>query len=128
MITFEVDFDEVVKNLRDIGNKSRVRVAVKYALSKVAIQMRKDSIPLVPRDTGELVNSWRVDKGADWIEVGYDIIYAMYQHQGMRADGTHIIRNRPAGGQSFFLKEPLDSNLQKYFDIFEKEVFTRLFG
>jgi hypothetical protein len=60
------------------------------------------------------------------LEAGYNIIYAMYQHQGRRADGSHIIRNRPAGGETFFLKTTLDRNGQKYIDLFEKIVFAEL--
>lgn len=33
--------------------------------------------------------------------------YAAYQHEGMRADGTHVIQNRPGGGQDKFLEGPL---------------------
>lgn len=126
MIKLDVDFKELSQNLKTLANPNQTRKAVNYALSKVALEMRKDVIPRVPRDTGELVNSWEVQKTDDYIEAGFNLIYAQYQHQGMRADGTYIIRNRPAGGETYFFKNSINANLKKYFDIFEEEVFKQL--
>ncbi len=33
--------------------------------------------------------------------------YAAYQHEGMRADGSHVIRNNPGGGGPKYLEGPL---------------------
>jgi hypothetical protein len=129
MINLKIDTKSLQKTLNKIADKKRVSKIVSKALSKVALAIRQDSIPLTPRGTGELVNSWRVVKENDLtVEIGYDIVYAMYQHQGRREDGTYIIRNRPAGGQSFFLKEPIDQNAKKYFDLFEELVFKEIFN
>lgn len=38
---------------------------------------------------------------------GESSAYAAYQHEGMRADGSHVIVNRPGGGQSKFIEAPL---------------------
>jgi len=122
MLSFALDLKSLQKGLTNFQKDVVKRIP--KALEKVAEQIRIDSRDKVPQDTRELVNSWTVEKKGDLtLEAGYDIVYAMYQHQGRRADGTHIIRNRPAGGQSFFLKSTIDSNLQKYFDLFEKEIF-----
>jgi len=125
MLSIKIDFKKLktwlTKQPRLIDN------AVEKALIKVAKQIQTDTFPKVPNDTSELVNSWRTEnQGKLTLLAGYNIIYAMYQHQGRRADGTHIIRNRPAGGQTFFLKKTIDTNLQKYFDLFERTVFKLL--
>lgn len=122
-IVGEIDYKELLQQF-SLFNKREVSTAVNKALSKVAIQIRRDSINKVPRAKGGLINSWKVEKSDLTIEMGYDIIYAMYQHQGRRADGTHIIRNRPAGGQSYYLSEPLNQNLDKYFELFETEIIN----
>lgn len=122
MLSFALDLKPLQKGLANFQKDVVKRIP--KALEKVAEQIRIDSKDKVPQDTRELVNSWTVEKKNNLtLQAGYDIVYAMYQHQGRRADGTHIIRNRPAGGQSFFLKSTIDTNLQKYFDLFEKEIF-----
>lgn len=122
MLSFALDLKPLQKGLANFQKDVVKRIP--KALEKVAEQIRIDSRDKVPQDTRELVNSWTVEKkGNLTLQAGYDIVYAMYQHQGRRADGTHIIRNRPAGGETFFLKSTIDSNLQKYFDLFEKEIF-----
>jgi hypothetical protein len=125
MLSFKLDF----KDLKSWIDKQPKLVdkACLNALYKVAEQIEKDTKPDVPLDTKELVDSYTIEKkGKLTIEAGYDIVYAMYQHQGRRADGTHIIRNRPAGGKTFFLKSNLDKNAQKYIDLFAEIVFKEL--
>lgn len=126
--TFDLQFDtKEFDKLLDNFSGANLDSAVNKALKKVALQIRIDTRPSVPNDTSELENSWEIDEiSFDDLEVGYNIIYAMYQHQGRRADGTHIIRNRPAGGKSFFLKETIDSNLAKYYKMFETELLNNL--
>jgi len=117
------EFNKLLNNL----NGSKLDKSINKALKKVVNQIQIDTKPHVPNDTSDLLNSWEIDEiSFNEIEAGYNIIYAMYQHQGRREDGTHIILNRPAGGKSFFLKETIDQNLQKYFDMFEKEFFNNL--
>jgi len=117
------EFNKLLNNL----NGSKLDKSINKALKKVVNQIQIDTKPHVPNDTSDLLNSWEIDEiSFNEIQAGYNIIYAMYQHQGRREDGTHIILNRPAGGKSFFLKETIDQNLQKYFDMFEKEFFNNL--
>lgn len=127
MLTFDLDFKELETNLSRLSSPAFINSIAKEALHVVAKQIQKDSKPLVPKDTKDLVNSWKVENsGTLSLEAGYDIIYAMYQHQGVRSDGTHIIRNRPAGGESFFLKKPIDRNLKSYYKMYAKEIETQL--
>lgn len=126
MLSYEVEgLDKMAHNLRKLSSGALLLKAVSFALSKVAKELRTDVIPDTPRALGDLVNSWRVEKRSkDLIEVGYDIIYGAYQERGSRFDGSHKIENRPAGGKTGFLTKNIDDNLQKYYDIFEKEIMN----
>lgn len=128
MIEYKIDLDPLKKEFARLADKSVLNKAVLKGLAKVALELRGDVIPRTPRGLGQLVNSWRVEKGFDNdLEVGFDIIYAAYQERGKREDGTYVIKNRPAGGETGFMTKTIDENLQKYLDIFEKVVFTELF-
>jgi hypothetical protein len=97
--------------------------AVKRALNDTADLVLELAKPNLPKDTGKLRKSWRKEIISNLeMNAGFDIIYAMYQHQGRRADGTHIIRNRPAGGKSFFLKLAIDENEEKIFTYLYKQI------
>jgi hypothetical protein len=110
-------------NFLDNLKRKLIDKAITHAQSKVILQIKRDVTPHVPRASGELLNSWKVEKTDNKrLQAGFDIVYAMYQHQGRRADGSHIIRNRPAGGKSFFLKETIDDNYQKYFKIYARAI------
>lgn len=122
------DFKTVIKNLEIISNKSNINNAINKGLAKVALEIKRKATPFVPRGTGELLNSYEVQTIKGGLEIGFNEVYAMYQHQGRWQDGTHIIRNRPAGGQSYFLKQPIDQNLSSLLDIFEETYFRTLYG
>lgn len=71
----------------------------------------------VPHDTGRLQLTgnayWDVDSSA----VAFDTDYASYVHEGIRADGTHRIRNYQKGRKKKFLEDPLKMNLSKWLDV-----------
>ena len=125
MLQFNLDF----KDLKVWLDKqpSLMDKACLKGLYAVARQIEVDVKPDVPQDTKELIDSYIIEqKDKLTLQAGYNIIYAMYQHQGRRSDGTRIIRKRPAGGKTFFLKRKLDQNFQKYIDLFAKVVFKEL--
>lgn len=125
--TLKINTKPFLKYFKTAFSNKNIEPACYKALVKVAKQIRKDTYSSVPNDTSELEQSWEIERQSHTeIDAVYNIIYAMYQHQGRRADGTHIIRNRPAGGKSFFLKDTVDRNLKKYFDLFEEEFFKNL--
>ena len=69
---------------------------------------------VVPFDTGRLSQSGFFRKeGRYWI-TGYDTKYAMYQHEGMRRDGTRIVRNWSNGRKSKYLENPLKENISTW--------------
>ena len=97
------------------GKMNRMDRETKRAVSKAlddTVEMVYDLVlPNLPHDTGDLMDSWKVEiKNMVERQAGFDTDYAMYQHQGRSKDGTHIIRNRPAGGKTFFLKKAIDEN------------------
>jgi hypothetical protein len=114
----KLDTKEIDKYFKHISSHRNIHNAVKVALARVGIEIRRKSIEKTPRGLGELVNSWKVESDGLSIEAGFDIVYAMYQHQGMRQDGTHIIINRPAGGETYFLKNAIDENYKDLLQIF----------
>ena len=124
--TFNTELKKLAKYFKDL-DKATISKAVNIAISKVALEFKRDVLPFTPRDKGELLNSWEVKKNNLSIEEGYTEVYAMYQEMGMRQDGTHVIRNRPAGGKTYFMKETLDENRNKYLKMYEETVFNLLF-
>ena len=52
-------------------------------------------------------------EGKYWI-TGYDTKYAMYQHEGMRKDGSRIVRNWSNGRKSKYLENPLKENISTW--------------
>ena len=125
-INIGLDLTRITKELTRLSDKQTITKNYKKALYTVAKQINNDSKSKVPQDTLDLLNSWVIKWKGDDLLAGYDIIYAMYQHQGRRADGTHIIRNRPAGGQSFYLSTTLTANVKKYYKLFEREFFKNI--
>lgn len=129
MIKYTADISTLKTNLKKYSSAARVNKSVLFALSKVALKIRSDVIPKTPRGLGGLVNSWRIEKGfSNDIEVGFDIIYAAYQERGMRFKGDRVIVNRPAGGETRFLGNAIDENLESYFALFEETFLKHLFN
>jgi hypothetical protein len=102
-------FDNFINNTLSgaVGKANR-------GLEKVGNQIQADAYGLVPNDTGKLVESYKYRVTNGELEAGYNIIYASYQERGQRSDGTHKIENRPAGGETGFLRKTLYTNLDKY--------------
>jgi len=68
-----------------------------------------DSIPGPPNGVAEAV-------------IGFNTPYAAYQHEGARADGTHIVRNytEPSSGPKF-LESKRIRNRERYLKIMSRE-------
>lgn len=69
---------------------------------------------VVPFDTGRLSQSGFFRKEGQYWITGYDTKYAMYQHEGMRRDGTRIVRNWSNGRKSKYLENPLKENISTW--------------
>ncbi|MDZ4786726.1 MAG: hypothetical protein SGJ02_11695 [bacterium] len=115
-------FEKVFAKLEALERKV-VDVAYDKALRELGAKIGELSADKVPVEEGILKSTFTVQKIAGGWVCGYNTEYAMYQHQGMRKDGTHIINDRPGGGESFFLSGPVEANqtqllafLQERFD------------
>jgi adenylyl- and sulfurtransferase ThiI len=125
------DFEKQIKNLTDnlqtLGKKSKVEKAVYNALVKTAKKLHTLLKKKTPFGTGELYKSFKIEKQNNTsLQAGLNSVYAMYQEMGRRADGTHIIRRRPAGGETNYFKNTIDENSKELFKTFEEELANEL--
>ena len=91
---------------------SRVHAAIEQgcltAMPMVLALIESNANAKAPHDSGDLIgSSGTIPQGLEGT-VYYDADYAPYQHEGQRKDGSHVIRNRPAGGESYFLKSVVE--------------------
>lgn len=115
-------YKELAKNLERLARNAR-----KYVVgAEIANQIREDAKARVPNDTGELEASYHSFNEGNSLFVGYGAEYASYQHQGRRRDGSRIIRNRPAGGETYFLKNTLIANKNKYAVLIGRDFFKSI--
>lgn len=84
----------------------------------------------VPHDTGYLQASGHVfyDKAEDSWNVAYNTEYASFVHEGMRRDGSHIIRHYQKGRKKKYLEDPLKLNLSMFQQRGKEYVATKLQG
>ena len=68
----------------------------------------------VPFDTGRLSQSGFFRREGQYWITGYDTKYAMYQHEGMRRDGSRMVRNWSNGRKNKFLENPLKENISTW--------------
>jgi hypothetical protein len=102
---------------------------------KEAREQMADSLLLisrleVPHDTGFLQASGHVfyDLGEDSWNVAYNTEYASFVHEGMRRDGSHIIRHYQKGRKKKYLEDPLKLNLSMFQQKGKEYVATKLNG
>jgi hypothetical protein len=69
---------------------------------------------VVPFYSGRLSQSGFFRKEGQYWITGYDTKYAMYQHEGMRRDGSRIVRNWSNGRKNKFLENPLKENISTW--------------
>lgn len=105
---FQKVLERLTKQLDDIGKNAMMDMA-----DALLVLARLE----VPHDVGRLSSTgnafWDVDSSA----VAFDTDYASYVHEGIRADGTHRIRNYQKGRKKKYLEDPLKMNLSKWLDV-----------
>jgi len=69
---------------------------------------------VVPFASGRLSQSGFFRREGQYWLTGYDTKYAMYQHEGMRRDGTRIVRNWSNGRKNKYLENPLKENISTW--------------
>lgn len=102
--------DGVSKNLQKISSDK----ASDDWGQKASAQLLELSRREVPFDEGNLNRSGFNGKDSDGYFVAYTEEYAAYQHEGIRADGSRLVRNHKNGRKSKFLEDPLKENLYEW--------------
>jgi len=107
------DFDDKMEKM----DKEVVRTAKKIRMD-VALDIRQKSVDVAPKDKGVLRQNSGTRDFPNYSEVFYGGMasqYAIYQHEGMRADGTHVVKNytTPGTGRKF-LENTILENLPEY--------------
>ena len=80
----------------------------------------------VPHDEGILQASGFVGFDGDDVFVAYNTEYAAYQHEGIRKDGSHKIRNYQKGRKKKFLEDPLKMNISRWQEIARDNLLKEL--
>jgi hypothetical protein len=75
-------------------------------LIKTAERLRKLSISKSANVTGEMIKETKAFLSKPGVAtVAVNVPYAAYQHEGQRADGSRVIKNRTSPGQKHFLRK-----------------------
>jgi hypothetical protein len=117
-----IDWDDssLQKGLNDL-QKQMVKQK-QEAVRAVAEDLLMKSQDLVPLDKATLLNSGHAEHHEDESIVAYGgsgATYALYQHEGVRADGTHVVLHYThAGRGKKYLENPLKQNLDRYNQMF----------
>jgi hypothetical protein len=121
MITI-TGIDQALSLFHRIQPKKDLKKSLKMAGEKIL----ELSEPKLPVKDGILKSSGVVIEESDNVLVGYNSEYASYQHEGRRKDGTRIIRNRPAGGESFFLSSTIEHNQSQILAFIEEQIANQI--
>jgi len=126
---FSFDFRVFDKHLMKLV-KAAVPTATERGLFKAAAEFLRDAdndIPQTPKLYGDLRGSKKIENPVITfselsIQVGYDIEYAAYQHEGQREDGSHrIMFHTTTKGVKMpgtkFLQSKMPLNKSKYIKI-----------
>lgn len=120
----KADIREVSANLKkmsDAMEKHRKDILMELA-DTLLLMSRK----MVPHDMGDLEKSGQVGYENNKSIVFYNKRYAAFQHEGVRADGTHRVRNWQSGRSKKFLEYPVRRNFRKWVVIAGEEYAKRM--
>lgn len=107
-ITF--DTKDLERGIEELARK--ISGASRNGVNDVATEVLRLSQFEVPHDDGLLMSSGVVEPVSDdEAIVGYNKTYASYQHEGRRADGTHVIKHYQKGRKGKYLEDPIKNNL-----------------
>lgn len=100
---------------------TQLEAATPLVLARAAEHLRGVAVARTPNRDAHLAGSAGITvtgAGVDAVaELKFEGPYAAFQNRGMRADGTHVIHNRPAGGQTGFLTDTMLDQEQAVLDI-----------
>jgi hypothetical protein len=117
------DFQEKMTAL-----EAEVQKAADTAVIMIADEVLRLSEREVPLDKSPLSQSGQIEPDPEGGQiVGYNKVYAAYQHEGMRADGTHIIRHHKNNRKGKYLEDPIKNNLNVFSNILQSTLVS-VFG
>lgn len=92
--------------VQDMTPQARMAIKAQTSLGirNATTDFRRIARSKTPFKTGDLAN--RVLEQVLGLSgtVAWQVVYAPYQERGRRADGSHVIRHRPGGGQTGFAR------------------------
>jgi hypothetical protein len=117
-----VEFDASDFEAHVLIFQDKIKARILKGVNDVATEIMRLSQMEVPIDVGSLQNSGVVidatDLEAPEATVGYNKVYAAYQHEGHRQDGsyqvTHYTNPR---SKSKYLEDPIRVNLAHFLDV-----------
>ena len=115
------DLDNKLENLKKELSQMEHRV-----LQEMADVILTLSRAEVPHDEGTLANSGNAYVEGEYGVVAYNTKYAAFQHEGMRKDGTHIVRRYQSGRKKKYLEDPLKNNLIKLNEVARDQLASLL--
>lgn len=119
---FSISFDDkdLQKGLNALQNK--LALVELTALGLMADTLLTLSAKEVPHDEGTLQSSGHTEKHGNEYWVVYNTKYASYQHEGIRADGTHAILHYQKGRKKKYLQDPLLNNMSIWQKLAQEEL------
>jgi hypothetical protein len=120
----------IAKTKANFGKiQKQIQINSKNALKLVGEKIGNLASNKVPILNGILKSSFTVIEQNNKILAGYNTEYASYQHQGIRADGSFVIRNRPGGGETYFLTNTVNENRKNLINLYHelsKKTFNQI--
>ena len=117
----------MIKMVNKIAEFARENAyAMDRALGRMAIDIERLSKEQVPHDKGHLkASGYHYKKGLLNWQVVYNKVYALFQHEGKRQDGSHVVRrySKP-GKKKHYLIDPAKLIVSRAIDYFKREVET----
>ena len=115
------DFDNMIGRIA-----RQVTPMVERCVQEMADTILKEARDQVPLDEGTLSKSGNAYVEGDTGIVAFNTAYAAYQHEGIRADGTHRIRNYQGGRKGKYLEDPVKMSLSRLEAIAQKHLASSL--
>lgn len=118
---------KIILDTSDMDKKLERLKSDLNAMERRALQEMADTILTlaraeVPHDEGTLANSGDAYVEGDFGIVAFNTKYAAYQHEGMRKDGTHVVRRYKSGRKKKYLEDPLKNNLTKLGEVAREQL------
>ena len=88
--------------------------AVQDGLVDCGVDLQSKSVQEAPVDTGDLRANCAVAEEPLNVTVGYDLPYAMKQHE-------ELDYNHPRGGKAKYLEDPFNENAERYVEHIRKK-------